>query len=735
MRRYSNHKRNSLKLNSRKKDDFKTDLKAVSEAIGTILLLAISVSLVGVMAVWVNTLPEPEEAIEADLKGTMVIENDQHIVRIEHMGGDSIEIDQIEISIMIDGITQAKYELFYSTMSIFDDDLWEIGEVWEENIEGFHDWNVSLPEVTVHVRDINADSLILSEVVQMSGELGDLADLKIEEEDIFFDYENATLRNGEWVNISARVYNIGGSLATNAIVRFFEGSRVISNAGKDYRYISSIPVDNYRTVWVNWTPIYFGMRTINVKVYSTQLEANYANNYASKKLEVEPTLPKITGPNLEIEDIVFDPVTPTHGDWVKITVVVKNVGDEEVPAQANINLTLWDENGYLLTKDVQFTFNRTLSNNLTQYETLQPAFEYSSQSTYGGKTKIKALISTDIIESRTDDNYKDKFIQILPTILLVDDDGLFEMYTKDDASSYMDAALQLAVGSGQFDVWTVKGLDGPKFESGDKPLKNYDIVIWMTGYSITNTLTTSDQNAIKQYLENNGKLWLIGMNILEDLRIKDSLPPGQVNSFVTNYLGVTSYDITGTPELLYGVKGENLTEGMALNTSNMIESRDNGINLSLRKSTLNHSVDGILGNDAALGIDGNMSLKYYNVSNNQSFKVVFFGWEFASIIDMVNRNNLTIQILKWFGWELEIGTDLAISSKGFSNQNPNFMDWITITARVRNNGLRGLSRIRVDFFIIDSDGHEERIPEYPGFEEVDNPQFIYIPGDGGERDS
>ncbi|MCK5559756.1 MAG: type IV pilin N-terminal domain-containing protein, partial [Thermoplasmata archaeon] len=55
----------------KKKDNFKTDFKAVSEAIGTILLLAISVSLVGVLAVWVNTLPEPQETIEAELNSRL----------------------------------------------------------------------------------------------------------------------------------------------------------------------------------------------------------------------------------------------------------------------------------------------------------------------------------------------------------------------------------------------------------------------------------------------------------------------------------------------------------------------------------------------------------------------------------------------------------------------------------------------------------------------------------------
>jgi hypothetical protein len=740
MKRISDSKK--YNYSKSKQNDLKPSIKGVSEAIGTILLLSISVSLVGVLAYWVHSLPSPEEFIEADLGAKIMLENNQYILLIEHTGGEAFDVDKIEVLIEINGVSVWKNELFYSAQTIFDNGLWEIGEVWTKNINTFHNWNLSLPEVAVDVKDISSNSLILTGKVDYDVSFGILPDLKVGEEDITFEFLNSTLRNSEWVNISARIHNLGGSAVGNVIVRFFDGSQVIPQDNKDYRYITSIGAGSYQTVWVNWTPIHFGVRSINVKVYSGILEENFNNNYASKRLTVDPTIPTITGPNLEIEDILFSPITPTHGDWVTITVMVKNIGDEEVPAGTDLNLSLWDEEGYLLTKDVIFTFNRTLTSNITQFESLKPAFVYSSQTTYGGKTKIKAQITASIEESRLDDNFMDKFIQILPTILLVDDDGLFELYTREDTSSYMDAALQLAVGSGQFDIWNVKGANGPKFESGDKPLRNYDIVIWMTGYQTTNTLSKSDRDAITQYLENNGKLWLIGMNIIEDLRIQAALPPGIVSDFTRDYLGVADYQLTGTPDFLYGVIGENLTEGMILNTSNLIKARDNGVNLTLRQSKVNQSISGILGNDAFFGQDGNMSLKYYNQTANYTYKVVFFSWEFASIIDMINRNNLTIQILKWFGWELEIGTDLAIASKGFSDQTPNFMDWIEISARVRNNGPRDLSRIRVDFFKIDSDGQETRIPEYPNYKDPenpqwkdwDNPQYIFIEGDGGDRE-
>jgi hypothetical protein len=696
---------------------------AVSEALGTIMLLGIAMALIGLVYYWVASLPSPEEDIRVDLKGTMEIVNNQRVVFIEHKGGEPLDVHQIQIIIKLNNIAERTYIVADSNAAIFDNDLWEVGETWHSNINAINDWNLSLPEVKIEVRDINSESIIYSHILKLGGDAGDLPDLKVGEEDISFDFLNTTLKPDEWVNISANIRNIGDSDAVDVLVRFFDGNNIISYLGKDYIYIATIPTGSYETVAVNWTPHFSGARSIHVKIYSNQIEESYTNNYAVRKLEVEPFVPEITGPNLEIEGITFSPETPTHGDWVTISVLVKNVGDEEVPKGALINMSIWDEDGFLLPQGIYYNFSRVITKDLTIFETLLPAFSYNSQTTFGGTTTIWAEVSTNVFESRINDNRLYANLQILPTILLIDDDNVFEKYTQDDASSYMDTSLQLAVGSGQFDILTIKGTEGPKYESGDKPLKNYDIVIWCTGYQTSNTITASDRVEIVRYLNNHGKLWLIGMNIVPNLATQ--------TSFLYNYLGVDNYQVTGTPTFLYGVAGENLTQGMELNTSNLIKARDNGVNLTLRQSDyVNHTIDGILGNDEFFGQNGNMSLKYHNITND--FKVVLFSWEFAAINDMISRNNLTIQILKWFGWELEVGTDLAISSKGFDNENPNFMDWVMITATVRNNGPRDLAAVRVDFFIIDEEGNEERIPEYPGFDEWENPQRRNFQGNGFE---
>jgi FlaG/FlaF family flagellin (archaellin) len=206
MKRISDSKK--YNYSKSKQNDLKPSIKGVSEAIGTILLLSISVSLVGVLAYWVHSLPSPEEFIEADLGAKIMLENNQYILLIEHTGGEAFDVDKIEVLIEINGVSVWKNELFYSAQTIFDNGLWEIGEVWTKNINTFHNWNLSLPEVAVDVKDISSNSLILTGKVDYDVSFGILPDLKVGEEDITFEFLNSTLRNSEWVNISARIHNL-----------------------------------------------------------------------------------------------------------------------------------------------------------------------------------------------------------------------------------------------------------------------------------------------------------------------------------------------------------------------------------------------------------------------------------------------------------------------------------------------------------------------------------------------
>ena len=87
--------------------------------------------------------------------GSMVIEGGNHIVKLKHMGGDRLDVSTIDLHVKINNIATV-FPLYESTLSSFDNGYWEVGEIWEQDIESLHSW-VSSPEVIIEIIDINSD--------------------------------------------------------------------------------------------------------------------------------------------------------------------------------------------------------------------------------------------------------------------------------------------------------------------------------------------------------------------------------------------------------------------------------------------------------------------------------------------------------------------------------------------------------------------------------------------------
>ena len=93
----------------------------------------------------------------------------------------------------------------------------------------------------------------------------------------------------------------------------------------------------------------------------------------------------------------------------------------------------------------------------------------------------------------------------LPTILIVDDDG---------GSSY-EGYFKIPLGNlkKHFQVWDVQ-------ESGSPPsdiLENYEAVVWLTGDTSQDSLTSTDQANLATYLDGGGNMLLSGQNLGHDI--------------------------------------------------------------------------------------------------------------------------------------------------------------------------------------------------------------------------
>ena len=126
---------------------------------------------------------------------------------------------------------------------------------------------------------------------------------------------------------------------------------------------------------------------------------------------------------------------------------------------------------------------------------------------YGGEhTLIVEVVPTPpTIDGDLTNNEAWINVTVQPTILLVDDDGH-------------------------------SNGDGPQYATGENKMVNYDVVIWMTGYATSGTLTNSDVTNLKKYLEvssNAGSLWLIGQGVLAE-----AIPATPLHTFIQTNLGV-----------------------------------------------------------------------------------------------------------------------------------------------------------------------------------------------------
>ncbi|UCH88035.1 MAG: hypothetical protein JSV49_07130 [Thermoplasmata archaeon] len=712
---------------------FRMNRKAVSEALGTILLMGVAIVLVSAMFVWTQLIPKLEEGNLAHFNADYADGN----ITITHMGGDELITDETEIRVRVDSQT-LKYELS-SDPAIDEDKRWRAGESWikEVEIEVTPD-----SELEVQVIDTGNQMVLFSDELYTKTTQEELPDLSVVPDNITFNYPGNMIRRYIWTNITVRISNLGTVDVSNAVVRLFVGSTPITKDGRD-QILVDVPADSTVSVWVNWTPREWGLQTIFVKLYSGYSEIDYSNNYAFEEILVDIQTILIHGPDLQLTswDILMYPEFPTRGDDVKVTIIVHNLGDEPVQSKDGATLVIRDTEIQWNTTTDKAMYTDGVFLNQTFYNVSIPAngivyrdFVWTARP--GGNVTLYTYIDVNnsVIETPNNDgaleynNLATRIFKIMPKILLVDDDNITS--GESDSGSKLRHAM-IAAGA-TFDMYITSGNADPYYDSGSKQLKDYDIVVWTTGYEKENTLSAANIATLKRAMVNGTYLWLVGQDIVPELTANlgdmDSAPdPGE---FVYDFLGVKAYTQpeNGTPELLEGIDTDPISTDLRLNLSSIWLAEDRGINISAFKNdSISDGIAGIFYNTSELGPGGNASIRYYNITTD--FKTVYFGFEFSSINNPVIRAQVAFRVLKWLNWTLTFGTDFAVAEETFSKAEPKYLDRVWINATILNNGPEEMN-VTVAFYVTGPDGLEKLIPQYPDMQK--NPYTIIIEGGGGK---
>ena len=214
---------------------------------------------------------------------------------------------------------------------------------------------------------------------------------------------------------------------------------------------------------------------------------------------------------------------------------------------------------------VEGTFNASIGvDNITDFNS--GLFDLSFDSSVVNVTDGIGLYSSS--NNNTIENNTNYMATKSAKLLLVDDDhgANYETYFENalDANGY------------QYDVWDVYSSGRPSLND----LENYTVVIWTTGAENHDTLTHDmDQGNLEQYLDNGGKLYLSGQDVLYELWAP--------NTFVNNYLQITAVKNDVGYTTIQGVSGDPITDGFGtINLNYPYSNYDDEIQISSSASAI-----------------------------------------------------------------------------------------------------------------------------------------------------
>ncbi len=389
-------------------------------------------------------------------------------------------------------------------------------------------------------------------------------------------------------------------------------------------------------------------------------------------------------------DITFSKDNPKHGDVIKISSIIKNVG----MAFTWADIYFYDMN---MTSE-PIGHDEILISGVDS----QTAF-ISWRAAPGGEHEIfvEAVVRAPKKDFVPKDNINSTSRTVLPTILLVDDDDHVNDMSTGDTVSYMRAALESC--SFTYDYLKVgTGISGPGYNYGDYRLQNYDIVIWMLGYQNTTTFTDDDETNIMKFLTNTsdnrtntGSMWLIGHGWLEDpyvsLEFKRDYLHVDASSPIANHSTAT---VEGYASHIITSEWSSDADGTPFEIFERQDGEDKIYNITPTADlTLNTKTEIMLDID-----NSNVAINFENYDLDE--RIVLFPWEFSRIKEPAVQTQMAYKVIKWLGDITETrGKDLAISSQVIYPTYVFYQEYVYINATIRNNGNMTMSKVVAALYI------------------------------------
>ncbi|MGA1848497.1 MAG: hypothetical protein ACMUHB_04065, partial [Thermoplasmatota archaeon] len=784
----------SIGSGSRKDRKQGPTILGVSEAVGTVLLLGISVVMVGGLALWTSQIEDTEEGLFVDLWAR--VDNDD--LSIIHRGGDILDGSNTVITVRNSDGSIFSQDTYYDPADGRTDENWGSGEEVDIDISGA---TKDIRLVITTIKNNGASTVImnneLSKEASTSGKT-DLAITRLVIQDTDGTYQTTIFESGVY-QVLVDVTNFGTDLTDPYFIE--RGDNMIQNLvifdEKEELRITSVSLAHYdgstgdlipetdgswgilksgdrMSMIYNWEPASGDPRSLGVHEMNAKVipfpdgEVDYRNNVAKRKFIVDKELNPviIPGPDPGIYDIYFSNDVPHSGEQVTVTVVVQNAGSEPMVASHHVNMvvTLWlpkqikpaadvvtydwqmdypghygnwrsGDYGFELTEDNEFP--TCVVKDLVLLPGAYLFFYFTLEARVdipGGQQNVYAVVDAyddpDPPEALgigdgddPGDNIRLATLQVLPRILLVDDDGAVTGTEGDMTSTILESLTGAGVGVDTiFVAQSVDDTYGPrdapaftytKAEIAYPAMEDYDIVVWVTGEQ-TDALTNTPRGVPTDYggniqemmdfMASNGYLLIVGTRPYMGLGMylsggNTQSPDGayagtqdfyDVRDFLYKYMGVSV--IEENLELPY-LEGDYLTG---------IDKGDDGITqvdepadlytIALKQLEAGNQktsryvprdVVELLGPDPYFDIPVSvMTTKLWEDTGNPwantvrassirevlpegdlgpQYRAVTVGWDVREIRYLNGKIGFFADIMRWFDWEIRVGRDLSIT--------------------------------------------------------------------------
>ncbi|MEM3396972.1 MAG: CARDB domain-containing protein [Thermoplasmata archaeon] len=378
-------------------------------------------------------------------------------------------------------------------------------------------------------------------------------------------------------------------------------------------------------------------------------------------------------PNLVVSQISLSPSSPTRGETVIISAIIKNF--QSTPA-SSATITTFDT-------IVATNATTTLDTQVISVPGFGETEIYITWVAQPGGAHIIEVTITDVMPGNLTGTPKNVSVVVMPRILFVDDDGA-GIGSPNDMGANFIAALN-AINVNYTSTTVALNSPGPGYDTGPAlyQLRNYDVVIWEGGFT-NNTLMASDVANLQRFLDNGGKLWLAGANILENVS----------GSFINTYLGISGVLPASTlPSKIYGTNYGNGWINLtgfepSINTISFAVTRTLSIAAGAQPLLVNET--------GAL----KFASQFKRTAGVYESRVVLLSLEFGSLRYTGDHAILAYHIINWLsGINARTGDDLAISSQEISTLTPRYREPLNVSAVVRNNGDTSHSDVEVQLIV------------------------------------